>query len=108
MPMAPSAPLPTKLAIAEKHMAHALLCEDYAYHRKTLSIFALNALVEMPAPAGRGHSTVWRLRHRREPRATPPALCARCPSAQNVNARRASLIGRTARPGRDHGWSGLL
>src|SRR5271165_5369755 len=34
-PTAPRTPLPTKFAVAEKHMGRFLRCEDYTYHRAT-------------------------------------------------------------------------
>src|SRR5208282_2750539 len=38
-PTAPRTPLPTKFAVAEKHIARFLRCEDYTYHRGTQNIF---------------------------------------------------------------------
>jgi hypothetical protein len=37
-PTTPRTPLPTKFAVAEKHMADFLRCEDYTEHRETQNI----------------------------------------------------------------------
>src|ERR1700758_1291487 len=37
-PTAPRTPLPTKFAVAEKHTARFLRCENYTYHRGTQKV----------------------------------------------------------------------